>query len=618
MTAPKLTNGFKANFIYRLKSNRKFAIISLILNLLSAPLFVIAYMVYCNQTIEKSKILEHSTRQVSSFDFPSFNYLYIFIPILATAIAVMLILFIAFNSFNYLYKKSSVDMFMSLPLTTRQRFFSDFLAGAVSFIGPFLTSGLITMILSFIAQPVSNKAFKNSLEELNFLRGNIPLTMFKFILFGSIIMLSLYVITVLIISLCGNLFEGILYTVLINASIPLSIIIGGNLIFGDLYGIDSTYSIRTILYRTSPAGAVISLIDYFRADSYASKYVVYTYWMIPYLIFTSILFGLTYFVYRKRKAEHVGKPVVFKVFYHAILNIIIFIISCVLIGGSADDDYKQVLIPLIIVTAIFFFIFEVAINRGFKKLWQGGIRYAVTISSIIAIIIIANKTEGFGSVYKVPEINDVSSVTTNYTGIHGYGLASSNNDKITFKDKKVIQLFIDFHNQLLQSHKNDLLVKPYYEENDNYSYIVIYNMKDGSKIIRKYDIDYETYLQLDIINTSDEYANKIVSLYKNYDASHGKKIEITLTKKIDGKYKHNENIYYFKDKAQLKGFLEAYTKDLKIMSPEKFSEPFKDNPTEIYVENLIDIFFDSSSDYPNTVKYLDEMGISLSDENLSL
>ena len=145
MTALKLTNGFKANFRLRVKSNKKFAITCLIMNLLSAPLFLIAYMVYCSQEINYNKLLLEKAANTPSFSEPSLNLLYIFIPVFATAIAIIIGIFIAFNSFSYLYKKSNVDMYMPLPLTTRQRFFSDFLAGVTSYIGPFLVSGVMNL-----------------------------------------------------------------------------------------------------------------------------------------------------------------------------------------------------------------------------------------------------------------------------------------------------------------------------------------------------------------------------------------------------------------------------------------------------------------------------------------
>ena len=39
MTALTLSNGFKSNYILKLKSNKKFTMVGFVMNLLSAPLF---------------------------------------------------------------------------------------------------------------------------------------------------------------------------------------------------------------------------------------------------------------------------------------------------------------------------------------------------------------------------------------------------------------------------------------------------------------------------------------------------------------------------------------------------------------------------------------------------
>ena len=592
MTALKLTNGFKANFRLRVKSNKKFAITCLIMNLLSAPLFLIAFMVYCSQEIKYNKLLLEKAADTPSLSEPFLNLLYIFIPAFATAIAIIIGIFIAFNTFSYLYKKSNVDMYMPLPLTTRQRFFSDFLAGVTCYIGPFLVSGVISMILSFIVQPLYQNKYIDKYGYSQFF-NNIPYTMFKLILFGSIIMLSLYILTILVITLCGNIFEGVLYTVLVNAVIPLSILMGGKLLFGNLYGIDSTDSISALLYRSSPAGSGICLFSYFKDGTHGSDSIIYTFWMIPYLILTAVLFGLAYLLFKKRKAEQVGKPIVFKAFYHAILTVIIFTISSVFVIKAGYDDFKHIVIPMIITTAIFYLIFEVAINRGFKKIWQGGIRYAVTIASIIAIVIIANKTEGFGSVYKLPDTHDVASVSTDYTGAYGQGLNDIyNSSYMTFKDKKVIQDFIDFHSDVLEEHKKngtDDSIRNYCSENeeiqDHFDVTIIYNLKNGSKITRYYFVDKELYKKLFSVDLSDEYMNKIAGSYTKFSNNFGKELNVFLYKVNGNDVTRTRKTHYFKDKEELKGFIEAYIKDLKSISLEDYSA-FKVDVMRISIEEM--------------------------------
>lgn len=475
--------------------------------------------------------------------------------------------------------------------------------------------------MNFIAQPIYQNKYIDKYGYPQFF-NNIPYTMFKLILFGSIIMLSLYILTILIITLCGSLFEGVLYTVLVNAVIPLSILMGGKLLFGNLYGINSTNSISSLLYRSSPTGSVICMFLYFINGADDPDSIIYTFWMIPYLILTAVLFGLAYLLFKKRKAEQVGKPVVFKAFYHVILTVIIFTISSVFVIKAGYDDFKHIVIPMIIITAIFFLLFEVAINRGFKKIWQGGIRYVITISSIIVIIIIANKTEGFGSVNKVPDINDVASVSTDYRGAYGGGLMF-NEEYITFKDKKSIEYFIDFHNNVLEEHQkngtNDCNGRDYSENEEAQSHFgvtIIYNLKNGSKIVRSYDVYQSLYKKLFSVDLSDEYMQKILSSYKKYSTNCGKELNIISYFKEDDDITSKRKKYYFKDKEELKGFFEAYTKDLKTVSPEHYTAYIKENIIQINVQGIFNVIINARY-YPNTVKYLSDMGISLSYDNPS-
>ena len=168
MTAQKSTNNFMPNLLFRLKSNRKTSIVNLVLHLFSAPMVLIVLIKYYIDKIEYSK-LSDSAKALT--DSPYFNEAYVAIAFIATSIAVLTGVIFAFDCFNYLHKKSNVDMYMALPLTAKQRFFSDFSAGLISYLAPFLISTVFTTILSFIAEHFMKKAGLSFFHEI----GNIYL-----------------------------------------------------------------------------------------------------------------------------------------------------------------------------------------------------------------------------------------------------------------------------------------------------------------------------------------------------------------------------------------------------------------------------------------------------------
>lgn len=605
MTALTLSNGFKSNYILKLKSNKKFTMVGFVMNLLSAPLFLIAYIIFSSQMINRKENL-NSVSQESYMAYQSFNKMYIIIPALAIAIAVIIGVFIALNTFDYLYKRSNVDMYLALPLTTKQRFFSDFLAGATSYLIPYLASGIVTMILSFIAQPIAKKAFSKTSAYLSLLDNNIPYAMFKLILFGLIIMLSVYVITVLVTTLCGNIIECIMYTGLINIFVPLSIFVCGELLLRDLYGMDSISSFLPLIHKTSPIGSIICIASKFISKQYNKEINQYTYWMIPFFILTFVLFVLSYFVYKKRKAEQVGKPVVFKAFYYIVTTLVIFTISGVFVISAGYNDLEKNIVPLIITSATIFFIFEVASNRGFKKIWKGAIRYAVTIISFLALIVISNESEGFGAVYRVPKANNVASVSINYHGNNC--LIDLEQENLVFKDREIINTVVDFHKDVVKNHKENVNKGIDDKNNDfnheGYSYIsMVYNMKNGSVITRTYYINDKIYSKLYSIDLNDEFIDKIDKIKNKTNFS--KEIRQIVKDEL-GNY--IINTYYFSDRQQFIGFHDAVKKDMKEMTFEQYIKTDEES-TDIILDNMS--LHIGKDNFPNTIKYLEDMGISI-------
>lgn len=296
----------------------------------------------------------------------------------------------------------------------------------------------------------------------------------------------------------------------------------------------------------------------------------------------------------------------FKAFYYIVTTLVIFTISGVFVISAGYNDLEKNIVPLIITSATIFFIFEVASNRGFKKIWKGAIRYAVTIISFLALIVISNESEGFGAVYRVPKANNVASVSINYHGNNC--LIDLEQENLVFKDREIINTVVDFHKDVVKNHKENVNKGIDDKNNDfnheGYSYIsMVYNMKNGSVITRTYYINDKIYSKLYSIDLNDEFIDKIDKIKNKTNFS--KEIRQIVKDEL-GNY--IINTYYFSDRQQFIGFHDAVKKDMKEMTFEQYIKTDEES-TDIILDNMS--LHIGKDNFPNTIKYLEDMGISI-------
>lgn len=640
MTAQKSTNNFLANLLYRLKTNKKTIIVVMILHLLAAPLVLLNGIIYL---VREQNYFEKYGGDMTHMP-PQFNEMYVAIGAFATIIAVLCGIFIALNIFNYLYKKSNVDMILSLPMNTKQRFLSDFSAGAIAYLAPFLVSTIFTTILSFICQGVlkNSDSYSHYLKDLG---ATIPEYALKISLFGFFIMVMLYVITVLAVTFCGSFFEALSSVFYINALVPLSIFLGGQVFMKNLFGIDISESILPHIYRTNPIGGLIFTGIHFNNIIYANFSNVptqnpYTYWLIPFIIVTALFFGLSYFLYSRRKAEQVSKPYVFKGFYHVVMTVITFIIVATF---YVTADLEESIIPIIISSAIVWLIIEVITNRGFKKIWKAGIRYAITLSVIFAATLIVANTEGFGVIYKVPDVDDVKSVSILYRGVYrnvniyssmssttsnGVTRVSYSDDKgnpvdtnIDIKDKNSIKAIVDMQQAVLDEYKetkdknnNEDIIYPYnYYDNVQ----IKYYLTNGKTMYRTYSVNSEQYAMLSHIDLTDEYIDEITGyiscrMLEDMNQRYYNDTRLYIMPLYNNE---SENSYQFNSKAEIGQFTNALAKDLKAMTPEEYFTPSKKSLCSIMVSSFN---LTINENYSNVLAFIKEKGMQIPDVEITL
>lgn len=615
------------NFECGVKTKIKMAIIIGILHLAAAPAVIISLIagIYSKDP----------TAMVESFAV---------IGVITTAIAGFIGIFIAIDSFSCLHNKSVVDMKLSLPLTASQRFFSNFLSGFAVYVVPFLAAqvvSLLGMAYGFIfmeGRTFEEFAGYNNNEPqyreytCEFFSMALPMLL-KLIIAGILVMLMLYTVTVLVTVCCGNKFESIAYTILINIMIPLTIYLVFMSMFSDLYGIDMSDVIMGIIMFTSPAGGILAAVGMAIGNSslmnnFSMNYLV---WGICYFLITAGIGAGAFFLYKKRRAEQVSKPFVFKLLYYIISTAVIFCIYSVFYYDNIG------IVPAILTTVIVYVILEVAANRGFKKIWLSLIKYAGVMAASVLIIFAAQKTEGFGMVTRVPDISQVKYVELDYGGFYGmfrlpreYDESGWHSDYLEFDNSENIETIISAHQNIVgEKNRKGNIARP------GNSVEIRYHLKSGGTMVRRYsNTPAEAAEMLGKLDLTDEYRTQLAEKFidkiltakedyidmREYDSEYTSKLQFYLSEAAQDYLGESDSILISKliDRDFFEQLAEAYAKDIMNITEENY---YRSSAKNVYLfdmryATLFDIRIPETFD--NTLELLEYFGFNIfKKENLN-
>lgn len=480
-------------------TNFKLMVIIFILHIMAMPMLIISAMI---QMFENGK----------AFDLD----IYAVIAVFTTGMGAAAGLICALSVFSYLYKKTDVDMRMGLPMSTSQRFVSDFLSGLFIYIVPFAAAQIITWILMLIGHlGFDGKTFyihssDDPIEVTSSWTCDLFSTaapyLWRGIIGGILLMIMFYTVTVFVASLCGNIFESIGYNILLNVLVPLVAYMLISAVIDNAPGVSiDRYAYKTISLCGpfgGVAGLVMSLNAIFYEDdiSVYSAYYTYPQWCLLFLLIIVLLVIGTYLIYCKRKAEDTGKPVVFGAFYHVILTLSMF---CICYAFLVDDGSE--IVPMLIITAVVYLVFHVVRNRGFGHILKGIAAYVITIVVAAGTFLLIEKTEGFGIGTYVPDPASVKCVYIPYTGFNEqsqgelayFDIYSKTPTKLTQPEN--IQTVTDMHKRYIELMKNDQLDYGFSQQIE-----VIYKLKTGKTVFRFITLDEESIKKLMAMDTTDD------------------------------------------------------------------------------------------------------------------
>ncbi len=440
------------NALRVVNQNKKMTIVTCILYALGIPLSVLSAML---------ELFFESHRKDSDLmkvlDSMNLEF-YMAIGMVFLGVAVFMGMFAAINSFTELHKKSKVDMLYALPLTGRQRFFSDYLGGCLVYIVPYVISVLLGWLAMLGIAPFVNWDGTMSYDSFGEFMGEIGKTYFLASFGLLLLMLLYYTLSTFVTVCCGTLFECIYTNILLNCLVPGTVALVIGIICSEV-SLDFEYTWQIVGYM-SPIGGLfylamlltgeldtgyemISNSYEFRAAQFTMHQMLPSYirWAIVIVLVTAALLVLSWQLYIRRKSESVGKPFVYILVYYVMLTLVTVSILCIM--------EARVYGPVILFAAIVYFIMEVIRKRGFKKFWLSVITYIATVGVSVGAFLLIVNTDCFGRTKYVPSPLTVSSVKVEFN-TDGYNIRYA----LEYTDRDVISAVTGLHRDIVSNNTN--------------------------------------------------------------------------------------------------------------------------------------------------------------------
>lgn len=469
------------NFWFNVKDNMKLMIVIFVLHFAAAPLLLTAMLT-----------------QLAASHRPDIDGGFIAAAIIGTGLAAAAGMICALSVFKYLYKKSAVDMRLSLPMTTGQRFVSDFLSGLFIYVVPFIGAEIISLLLTLIG----HLAFDGKLITEKIVLGNGEINYYswechafeqlypfiwRIILGGLMLMVMFYVITVIAAGCCGNVFESAAYDILLCGLVPLAVVLAVSTVSQNINGFDSDAYLIKLVPWCGPFGGAYGLIMTLESLRYDLDYefgyndygLGFGKWFIIFTLITVALGFAAFLIYRKRKAEDTGKPVVFGIFYHIIMTIGIFSL-CYLMIMSGTENF----VPVFVISFILYFVMHVIRNRGFGKIVKGLVIYAVTVLLSVGSFLVLNDTKCFGAGDFVPAADKVTKVETYYTGQLEATYGTSK--KYEIRDPEALSILTQVHRDIIEYYNTDSIDSGFSSYMDS-GLLIKYTLNSGRTVTRYYN-----------------------------------------------------------------------------------------------------------------------------------
>ncbi|MCR5805979.1 MAG: hypothetical protein K6G68_02965 [Oscillospiraceae bacterium] len=531
----------------------------------------------------------------------------------------------AFTAMPYLYKRTTVDMRLSLPMSSTQRFASDYLSGLFVYMAPFLVNQAFTSLLLLLGHILCDGRdyvyHYHSGEAVRWhcdIFGTAASYYFRILFAAVLIMIMFYTISVLTMTFCGSLMENICYTAMFNALVPAVIALVSYAVSEAVKGAVFEGLCFVLLPYTSPLGGCIYYIMMMEEDS---TFLEYAMWALGFIFCTLVYLSLAFWLYKKRsvKAEYTGKPVVYTAFYHVLM---VLVVACVVYGFMAIDE--DMIIASMIVSAIGYLVMSVIKNRGFKKFGKVVLSFVVTYVAIIGSYLLIIGTECFGAGRFVPDPMTVQRCYINYLGFDDRVYSSSMSLEYSqtgamFTDKDNIRTVTDLHRYIIDAGEEDIE-----GENEVVNFCIVYKTMLGRTIMREYRIPADVMTdKLIALDTTDEMKTARIKKATAEIWRAARRIREVRTRRrsdmpesrwdisVSAMYVTDANTQYIREPVMsdsfYSGLIDALAKDIMAETPDQY---FGRTKSRMGYLNVGSYSITITEDYTNTLSFLQGYGIN--------
>lgn len=511
--------------------------------------------------------------------------------------------------FRYLQSISSVSVMHSMPFTRAKLYNSGFVSGLLLILPPILLNGIILLAISKPVYNVYGTETGMMTSKINlFARADI----LNWIWVSIVIAVVIYAVSIFAGIVTGNSLMHFATAIWFNFLIPAlyGIFIAYFSLF--LYGFDSSGNWLEFGMRLSPFLNVIQNQGHLGAYS-----------TIFYLISILILYGITNFLYQKRKLEHATDTLAFGFMEPIICYLIAFL------GMTMLGFYFQVLgkaefylyAGLAAGTLIFFIIGRMIVKKT-PRVYNMKSLKSLAIYSLLAVLFIAGLNFDItGYERRVPDTGNVKNVVISDGFDQGYRISASyvngsdslgDGIRLKLKDPANIKAATALHQKLIES-KNQFENST--DNRYNSSIVLAYNTNSVLPLSRRYVVDYNFY------RNSPEFKQIYESKeFKDYYAPSNLNMINLESIAINGEVPYAETVE-IRNKNDLTGLMACLDKDFKAQSFEdmislkhgyanltinfSYKNKNSETPERILNDNAQ---YKITEKYTNTIKWLNDHG----------
>lgn len=476
---------------------------------------------------------------------------------------------IAFTEFSYVFSKKQLDLYHSVPVKREKMFLAQYVSGLTIQI-----SLMIVMLITFVLSAVIGKYL--TLDAWK----NICLTFF-----GDIVLfLYFYNVAILAIMLTGNLIVGLMGTAVLTFLFPAIVGVIDSLMN---YCFVTHYFSSNIMrglsgkyYFLSPVSSLFRYITDCTEPDYiftsVGQVIIY---LLVVLLFSAIVFGIAFYIYKIRKTESAGISIAIKE-SEPFIRIPIVILGglfCVIIMSGVMSEYLSGWVWFSLISGCVFthFIMEMIINIDYKAFFKNWLQMLVSVA--VCFVIFAAFAFDFTKYDTyIPKKSDISKATVIINGIDNdinYMVLNSDEEGIVSVDycgkDKYMYRHIFTNPELIEKiyeislkgieHVDDmkaervqnglelseavrdvyygdnteptehghLIIKSPDDNTDGVSYAVIFELKNGKTVARQYRVPLpDIKNEITEVYSTEDYKTALFDIYDAYDNGFITKVDV--------------------------------------------------------------------------------------------